>query len=129
MISKIRFVVADDERHIRSLMMAMITSIGYEAVGWAENGEQAIELYRKMRPDVLLLDINMPLKSGIDVLHEVISLDPAAVVIMLTSINSLDVVSQCLSSGAKHYILKDNSTDNMRAMLEEAVSCYVTESR
>lgn len=122
MSEKIRFIVADDEAHIRDLLRIMATSIGYEVIGDAEDGEMAISMYRELKPDVLLLDINMPKMNGIDALGKIMLEDPSAVVIMLTSLNSLDVVRQSLAAGAKHYILKDNSIDNMREMLQEAVS-------
>lgn len=122
--SSIKFLIADDEDHIRSLLKLMVISMGHEVVGLAVNGEQAVSLYGQTKPDVLLLDINMPNMNGVDVLQEIISVNPSAVVIMLSSLNSLDVVHQCLNSGAKHYILKDNSIDNLREILKEAIAGY-----
>jgi len=122
MSDSIRFLIADDEQHIRNLLAIMVNSIGYEVVGQAEDGQQAVDMYQSLKPDVLLLDINMPSMSGVDVLQHVITVNSSAVVIMLTSLNSLDVVRQCLGGGAKQYILKDNSIDNMREMLQEAIS-------
>ncbi|MBL1261554.1 MAG: response regulator [Thiotrichaceae bacterium] len=126
MPDSLRFVIADDESHIRNLLEIMVSSIGYEVVGLAEDGKQALQMYTDLQPDVLLLDINMPNMSGVDVLHEVITMNPSAIVIMLTSLNSLDIVRQCLGGGAKQYILKDNSIDNMRTILEEAILKNIT---
>lgn len=107
---KAKILIAEDEAHIRSLIALIVTSLGGEVVAEAADGEQALSLYRQHRPDMVILDINMPKLDGIFVLKEIMAINQRTLVIMLTSLNTLDVVTECLNSGAWNYILK-NTTD------------------
>jgi DNA-binding NarL/FixJ family response regulator len=119
---EIRVLLADDEIHIRYLIRSIIRSEGYVVVGEANNGEDALALYREHRPDLTLMDINLPLKTGDEVLAAIMSEDPDAKVIMLTMVADTETVQRCLEMGAVNYILKSNSVETIRKMLREAVS-------
>jgi DNA-binding NarL/FixJ family response regulator len=95
---------------------------GYEVVGEACNGEDAITLYRSQRPDLLLLDINLPLIPGDQVLAEILKEFPEAKVVMLTMVADIDTVRRCLELGAVDYILKSNPLSDIRQMLREIVA-------
>ena len=117
-----RIVLVDDEIHIRYLIRSIIRAEGYVVVGEANNGEDAIEMYRKHLPDLILMDINLPLKTGDDVLSEILKEFPGARVVMLTMVADIDTVKRCLEMGATDYILKNNSVDEIRRMLREIVA-------
>lgn len=117
-----RIVLVDDEIHIRYLIRSIIRTEGYVVVGEANNGEDAIEMYRKHLPDLILMDINLPLKTGDDVLSEILKEFPEARVVMLTMVADIDTVKRCLEMGATDYILKNNSVDEIRRMLREIVA-------
>ena len=117
-----RIVLVDDEIHIRYLIRSIIRTEGYVVVGEANNGEDAIEMYRKQLPDLILMDINLPLKTGDDVLSEILKEFPEARVVMLTMVADIDTVKRCLEMGATDYILKNNSVDEIRRMLREIVA-------
>lgn len=117
-----RIVLADDEIHIRYLVRSIIRAEGYTVVGEANNGEDALALYRLHQPDLILMDINLPLKTGDEVLAEIMREFPAAKVVMLTMVADMDTVKRCLEMGATDYILKNNSVETIRQMLRVIVA-------
>ena len=117
---KVRILLADDEKHIRSLMAVVCSTLGgVEVIGEAEDGEQAIAMFNQLSPDVVLLDINMPKLNGREVLKAIKSQESNTMVIMLTSLNSIEIVKECITSGARTYILKDNPPEKMREILKK----------
>lgn len=106
MTDKIKILIADDQSSIRALIKDILISLDAEVVGEAENGLQAVEKHKELQPDLTLLDINMPQMDGKQALRAILKDDPKAVISMLTSQNTTEVVSQCLQFGAKHFILK-----------------------
>jgi len=120
--NKPKVVLADDEVHIRYLIRNVIRTEGYEVVGEANNGEDALELYRRCRPDLLLIDINLPLKTGDVVLAEVMREFPDAKVVVLTMVADASTVKRCLALGAASYILKSTKTDEIRRLIHEALA-------
>ena len=123
----IRVVLADDEIHIRYLIRNIIRAEGYDVVGEANNGEDALALYRKHRPDLILMDINLPLKTGDEVLAEIMRENAEAIVVMLTMVADIETVKRCLETGAADYILKSNSVEDIRRMLREIVAALPEE--
>ncbi|MBF0329126.1 MAG: response regulator transcription factor [Nitrospirae bacterium] len=115
-----RVLLADDEPHIRLLLKKALTMMNYTVVGEAKNGIEAIELFGKEKPDMLLMDINMPLKTGTEALKEIVAEFPDALVIMLTSVSDLSIVEKCLEDGASNYIRKDTPLAEMKKLIEES---------
>ncbi len=121
MIRKVRILIADDEVHIRKLLNAVCSSIsGVEIVGEAADGEEVISKFSETQPDVVLLDINMPKVTGLDALKQIKEIDVDALVIMLTALNTVDVVKDCIRWGASNYILKNNSPEDIRDVVKKA---------
>jgi len=116
---KVRVIVADDEFHIRTLIKTIMKSMQAEIVGEAKNGQEAIDLFKREKPDLLLLDINMPIKSGDEALKEIKHEFPDAFVIMLTSVADVDTVKKCLDIGAANYLLKDTPINEMKKLVKE----------
>ena len=114
-----RVAIADDEAHIRCILRYAVQKEGMLVVGEAADGQAALDLYRQHKPDLLLLDINMPVRNGDEVLVDVLKEFPAAKVMMLTMVADSEVVQRCLDAGALNYILKSRSTDAIRGSLRE----------
>jgi DNA-binding NarL/FixJ family response regulator len=112
-------VIGDDERHIRYVIKSLAIKEGFEVVGEACDGIEALEMYRRFKPDLLMLDVNMPRKNGDEVLSEVLKEFPGAKVVMLTMVADAGTVSRCIAAGALGYILKSNPTEEIRVMLRE----------
>ncbi len=116
---EVRVLLADDEVHIRYVIRDVIRAEGFTVVAEANNGEDALALYREHRPDLTLMDINLPLKTGDEVLAEIVRDDPKARVVMLTMVADVETVQRCLRIGAAGYILKCNPVDAIRRMLRD----------
>lgn len=116
---KLRLMVADDERHLRRTFAMAARLVGFETVAEANNGQEAVDLYKVHKPDLLLLDINMPIKTGLEALGEIIAHDPDANVIILTSLADQHSVDTAVELGATNYILKSTPIDQIRAILTE----------
>jgi DNA-binding NarL/FixJ family response regulator len=107
----IRILVADDHYVVRMGVTAIINDESdMEVVAEAANGVQAIELFKKHKPDLALLDSRMPLKSGIEAAKEIKNFSDTARIVMLTAYDGDEDIFQALESGAQGYVLK-NSTD------------------
>jgi two-component system chemotaxis response regulator CheY len=112
-------IVADDEGHCRVLMKAVLASMNCDVVGEARTGDEAIELYRKHRPNLLLLDVNMPVKTGDEVLEELLAEFPDAFVVVLTSVTDMESIEKCISMGAANYIRKDTPVAEIKMIIKE----------
>lgn len=107
----IRILVADDHYVVRMGVIAIINDQeDMEVVAEAANGVQAIELFKKHKPDLVLLDSRMPQKGGVQAAKEIKSQSETARIVMLTAFDGDEDISQALESGAQGYVLK-NSTD------------------
>ncbi len=125
----IRVLIVDDEPHIRKMVSLVARQLNLEVVGTARDGEQGVEMFRKLKPDLVLMDINMPRLKGTDALKIMMAESPDTPVIMLTSLVATDVVMECLRAGARNYVRKDVSPKEMRALIRETWNSYVRERK
>jgi len=121
---KPRVVLVDDETHIRMLMRTVMSTMGCEVIGEAANGQEAVDVFRKEKPDLLLLDINMPVKTGEEALKEILAEFPDAFVIMLTSLADIESVQNCLNLGATNYIRKDTPLREIKKIIKETWALF-----
>ncbi|OZG50469.1 transcriptional regulator [Pseudoscardovia radai] len=100
-----RVVVAEDEALNRMDIVESLASAGYEVVGEAANGQEAVDLVKKTRPDVVVMDIKMPVKDGITAARE-INEEFIAPVVMLTAFSQKDLVAEAVDAGVMAYLVK-----------------------
>lgn len=108
MKSGIRIVLADDHPVVRDGLAAMINQQDdMEVVAEAGDGEEAITLFELHKPDVMVLDLRMPKRDGVAVVQHVLQMNPKARILIITTYDGDEDIFQCLSQGAKGYLLKD----------------------
>ncbi len=113
-MSKIRVLLADDQDIIRTgLTIILNHQQDLEVVGQAADGVEAIELAKKLQPDVILMDIKMPRMNGIQATRQIVSALPKTQIIILTTYDTDDWVFDGIRAGAIGYLLKDASSDNL----------------
>ena len=113
----LRALIVDDEGHIRFFLRTLLGLAGFEVAGEGANGNDAVRLYQELKPDVVLMDVNMPFKNGDEALGEILAMNPAAQVIMLTSVADAATVRACIERGAACYIRKDAVVEEIEAAL------------
>ena len=107
-MTTIRVLIADDHRLFRLGLRQACESAGdFEVVGEAEDGQEAVELARRCRPDVVLMDIQMPILDGVEATRRIVENDPSVRVIMLTIYRRDRYVFEAIKAGARGYLLKD----------------------
>ncbi len=102
----LRVLIVDDALFMRNMLREIFDRAGYETVGEAGNGEEAIEKYRQLRPDLVTMDIVMPLKSGIEALQEICREDSKACVVMCSALGQESLVIEAVRGGARDFIVK-----------------------
>jgi len=126
-MAKIKFLVVDDQKSIRGLLRSIIEGMGGEVIDEAEDGEQAVTKFQQHSPHITLMDINMPKKDGVAALKDIMFQNDKALVIMLTSQNSMGVVQDCLEAGARNFLLKDNPPEELLEKIKTTWSEYKRE--
>lgn len=110
----IRVLIADDHPIVREGVRTLIASEpGMELVGEATNGAEAISLARALQPDVILMDLIMPVKNGLEAINEIKRRDPQISILVLTSFAEEDKVFPAIRAGALGYLLKDTAPDQL----------------
>jgi two-component system chemotaxis response regulator CheY len=113
-------MVVDDALFMRTILKKVLTDAGFEVIGEAENGQLAIARYQELRPDVVMMDITMPVMDGLSALKEIRKLAPDAAVIMCTALGQESSVMDALKSGAKDYIIKPFKPDKVAEAVKKA---------
>jgi two-component system, NarL family, response regulator DegU len=116
----IRLLIADDHRMLREGLRRSMVDEGFEVVGEASNGKEAVELAEELRPDVVLMDVSMPELDGVEAVSRLSQIAPEVRVVMLTMHSDAEVVTAAIRAGAGGYLVKDCSTDEIAAAVRMA---------
>ena len=121
-MSAIRVLIADDHAIVREGLRTLIASEpGMELVGEAADGIEVVMKARSLQPDVILMDLLMPRKDGLDALEEIHQLDPMARVIVLTALDQPLVAGRAVLNGAKDFMTKPVRPERLLAALEKVL--------
>lgn len=115
-------LVCDDSRALRMLTAQQIDACGYDLAGEAENGARAVEQYKALQPNVVLLDLVMPQVDGKEALRQILEHDPAARVVVLSSLGAQNDIEQCLRMGARSYLQKPIDQGTLERVLADVVA-------
>lgn len=118
-----RVLVAEDEALIRLDLVELLTAEGYQVVGQAGDGEEAIELARDLRPDLVVMDVKMPRLDGISA-ASVIAEERIAPVVMLTAFSQRDLVDRARQAGAMAYVVKPFDASDVVPAIELAMARF-----
>jgi len=118
-----RVLIAEDEALIRLDLAEMLREEGYQVVGEAADGQEAVELAESLRPDLVIMDVKMPRRDGIDAAAE-IAAKRIAPVVLLTAFSQRDLVEKARDAGAMAYLVKPFSISDLVPAIEVAVSRF-----
>jgi response regulator NasT len=121
--SATRIVIADDEPLIRIDLRENLEGLGYEVIGEAADGKHAVELARKLRPDLVIMDIKMPEMDGIAALR-VLAEENIAPVLLLTAYSDRELVQQAVDAGAVDYLVKPYRESDLQPSIELALARF-----
>lgn len=99
-------LVCDDAIFMRTMIADILTQAGYQVVGEAESGVEAVQRYQDLKPDLVTMDIVMPEMGGIDAVREIIKLDPDARILMCSAMGQQALVVEAIQAGAKDFVVK-----------------------
>ncbi|HBT20142.1 MAG TPA: two-component system response regulator [Peptococcaceae bacterium] len=117
-----RVLVVDGAAFMRMMLKDILTKNGYEVVGEAANGNEAVEKYRELKPDVVTMDITMPEKDGITAVREIMALDSNARIIMCSAMGQQAMVMEAIQAGAKDFIVKPFQQERVIQALQKVAS-------
>jgi DNA-binding NarL/FixJ family response regulator len=122
-LKKIRYLIVDDQQIIREGLAGMLArEPDLELVGTAENGREALALAAGLKPDLVLMDLRMPVMGGAQAIREIRKIHPEAHFIILTVYDNDDELFEALRAGAKAFLLKDVSRDELVAVMRQVAA-------
>ena len=116
---KARVLIADDASFMRQMIREIIEPEGYEVVGEATNGIEAVDQFEQLHPDIVTMDIVMPKRSGIDAVKGILAKHPGAKVVMCSALGQETLVMEALQAGARDFIVKPFKPDSVISTLEK----------
>ena len=108
-----KILIVDDAAFMRMMIKDVLTKNGFEVVGEAENGKVALEKYKELDPDLVIMDITMPEVNGIEALKSIRAHNSAAKVVMCSAMGQQAMVIEAIQSGAKDFIVKPFQPDRV----------------
>lgn len=114
-------LICDDAAFMRMMIKDILTKNGYSIAGEAENGMIAVDKYKELKPDLVLMDITMPEMDGIQALKNIKAVDPGALVIMCSAMGQQAMVIESIQAGAKDFIVKPFQADRVLEAVKKVV--------
>ncbi|ASW43134.1 response regulator [Clostridium isatidis] len=116
-----RVLIVDDASFMRMMIKDILQKNGFEVVAEGSNGVEAVELYKKERPDIVTMDITMPDMDGIEAVKQIRAFDPNAKIIMCSAMGQQSMVMDAIKSGAKDFIVKPFQADRVLEAIRKVV--------
>ncbi|PQO38467.1 response regulator [Blastopirellula marina] len=119
--SRGRALVCDDSLLMRKLVIDSLTDDGWTIVGEAQNGQEAVDMYKELSPDVVTMDIVMPEHDGVYGLSQIIAYDPDAKVVVVSALNQTTLVAEAVRKGAQDFIVKPFLPEHLQETMRRLV--------
>ncbi|MCX6051194.1 MAG: response regulator [Campylobacterales bacterium] len=120
----LKILIVDDSLIIRKKIITIVEKLGHEVVGQAKTGQEAIDIYESVQPDLVTMDITMPDMDGITAVKHIMKIDTNAKIIMVTSHGQEDMVIDSIKAGAIGYMLKPITDEKLAEIIGEAFLEY-----
>lgn len=118
---KAKILIADDSAYMRSILKDLLLRNGFDVIGEAENGKEAVELYGKLKPDVVSMDIMMPEMSGIQALKELKEKYPESKVVISAAMGQQNLVVEAIRAGADDFFIKPVQSERVVEAIDKAL--------
>ena len=112
-------LIVDDIPYVRKTLKQILSARGFKVIGEAENGEEAISLYQETKPDVVTMDLVMPVLNGVEATKIILKADPDARIVILSAMMQENLVADAILAGAKDYIIKPFHTDEVMKVMNQ----------
>ena len=112
-----KIVVVDDALFMRTALSNMLEEWGLEVVGQGANGKEAIELFKKHQPDLITMDLTMPVMSGLEALKIIRAENPDAKIVMITALGQQRIIVEAIENGAKDFITKPFQPEKLKEVI------------
>jgi len=116
-----RIIVVDDVPYVRKIIISILKAAQYDVVGEAGTGKEAIDLYKKLKPDLITMDVVMPEMSGIEAAKQIGKHDPEARIIMISAMTQENFIMEAINAGARDYVLKPFKTQDILRAVEHCL--------
>ena len=116
-----RILVVDDVEFVRKTLSLLLEEAGFEVVGFAQDGDEAIQRYQELRPDLVTLDVVMPKKSGPEAARAIIAFDAHAKIVMVSALGQENIIMEAIHLGAIDYIVKPFKKEQIAQCLQRAL--------
>lgn len=116
-----RIMIVDDAAVMRVMLKQLLTKNGYEIAIEAVNGQDAVDKYPMIKPDLVTMDITMPDMDGISAVKEIIKMDPNAKIVMCSAMGTIDKVKAAIMAGAKNFLVKPLQPDKVLETIKQVL--------
>ena len=119
-----KLLIVDDQEDSLSLIKEIMTTSGYSVVETAVNGREALEKFKKIRPDLVLLDMLLPDISGEELTVKMLEIEKEAIILILTGVDDAELKERCLAKGAKGFLSKPLSLNELTTSIDDCFKKY-----
>jgi two-component system chemotaxis response regulator CheY len=116
-----RILIADDLSFMRMIQKEILGERGYNVAGEASDGIQAVEKYKSLRPDLVVLDITMPNMNGLEAMRKIFEFDPKARIIMCSALGQQNLIVDAIKAGVRDFIVKPFKPERILSAIEKAL--------
>ncbi|UFJ43433.1 response regulator [Brevibacillus humidisoli] len=114
-------MIVDDATFMRRILREIVEGIGLQVVAEAENGEEAVKLFRVYRPTLVTMDLTMPVMDGMTALKKIVEIDHRATIVVCSALGQRDIVIQSIAAGARDFIVKPLQEDRVRHTIQNVL--------
>jgi two-component system, chemotaxis family, chemotaxis protein CheY len=117
-----KILIVDDSNVMRKKLASIFTEAGHTVIAEAQNGMEAFRAYARYSPDLVTMDITMPVMNGIEAVKKIVPNYPEAKIVMISSVGQKDMVMTALKLGAKHFIVKPFTVEQAKTIIDKVLA-------